>query len=700
MLNSLKHISPKTKILFVVFILILLPGAILSYLGLQSIDQSAENLRTKYLGTLNLVRDKLENEIIQLEENLRNSLIEVFPTIAQDNDLKELLRTAESDNPGFEHLFLINTDGGLISSTVALGWKKLRNPPAINNTQIMELVKFAEKAEYINKDIVNAIALYKKALIYAISRAERSLLLSRIGRCYFKIGEIQKGINEYKKILRVGNEEFTIGNVPASIVALSQIAGGYETLNVSNKQLNFLMQLYRRLLEKPWDLSGGDFLYYLKIVSSKIQTLDLPESNFNAPGKDIEDLIKQESKLLEEIRFIEFVYQDIVQEISSALRSKSFSELRPQHIFRKENGKTIQLGYIKLPYASQHTQLLALGYQIKEEYILSKVLSELSTRIDLGRDVFVGILNESDSLIYPGKDHTITNYLVAANFSKLFVDWKVALFDQDGKSIEELVGRKRQVSIVLFSGIILIMLVGIIFTIRAVVHESEVSRIRSEFVSNVSHELKTPLALIRMFGETLDTGLVTDEKKRREFYSIIRKESERLTHLINNVLDFSKVESGTKEYNFEEADLIKIVRDSLEAYKFHIRDLGFEIKSKLSDNLVVSKIDKDAISQVLLNLLSNAVKYSNTKKYIYVEVSKNSTWAQILISDHGIGMSKEQLKKIFDKFYRVPTPEVKKARGSGLGLTLTKHIIDAHGGSIEVESEFGKGSTFIIRIPL
>jgi signal transduction histidine kinase len=276
----------------------------------------------------------------------------------------------------------------------------------------------------------------------------------------------------------------------------------------------------------------------------------------------------------------------------------------------------------------------------------------------------------------------------------------VALFDQDGKSIEQLVGRERKLYLALFIGIIVVMLIGIVFTVRAVIHESEVSRIRSEFVSNVSHELKTPLALIRMFGETLDTGIVTDESKRREFYSIIRKESERLTHLINNVLDFSRVDAGSKEYNFGEADLVEVVRNSLEAYKFHIRDLGFKITSKLPDKLVISKIDKDAISQVLLNLLSNAVKFSDNRKYIGVEVGRNSTSALILVIDHGMGISKDQLKKIFDKFHRVPTPEVKETRGSGLGLTLAKHIIEAHGGSIEVESELGKGSTFTIRIPL
>ncbi len=700
MLKSLKHISSKTKILFVVFILILLPSAILSYLGLQSIDQNAENIRTKYLGTISLVRDKLEREVIQLEENLRNSLIELFPKLDREAKLKAWLLTIESKNPALKHPFLVSAEGGLISTAVSLGWKKSRKIKTFRNPQAAANFNKAEKAEFIRKDFVDAIAFYRKALVYTTSSQERPLLLSRIGRCYFKMGKYKEGITQYKKILGSVNKEVTIGLVPASIVALSQIADGYGAMNASKEQYNVMLELYHRLLDHPWDFTGGDYLYYLKSTSIKIQNFGPSSSNINPGEKNIRKLINREGKLLEQIRFIKVIHKNIVHEIESNFKRGTVAELHPQHISWQENNSTLQLGYFKLPPTFQQSQLLALGYQIENEYILSNVLPEILNSIDLGRDVFVGILDEKDSLLYPQQDGSVAKYLVSENFTQLFVTWKVALFDQDGKSIEQLVGRERQLYRALFIGIIVVMLIGIVFTVRAVIHESEVSRIRSEFVSNVSHELKTPLALIRMFGETLDTGIVTDERKRREFYSIIRKESERLTHLINNLLDFSRMDSGTKEYNFEEADLVEVVRNSLEAYKFHIRDVGFEIENKLSGKLVMPKIDKDAISQVLLNLLSNAVKYSEDRKYIRVEVRKNSTSALISVTDHGVGIPKEQLKKIFDKFYRVPTPEVKKTRGSGLGLTLTKHIIEAHGGTIEVESEIGKGSTFTIIIPL
>jgi len=244
------------------------------------------------------------------------------------------------------------------------------------------------------------------------------------------------------------------------------------------------------------------------------------------------------------------------------------------------------------------------------------------------------------------------------------------------------------------------MLIGIILMVRTVIHESEISRLKSEFVSSVSHELKTPLSLIRMFGETLDSGIVTDEKDRRKFYGIIRKESERLTHLIDNVLDFSRIDAGVKEYNFREADLVEVVSNSLEAYKFQTSDSGFKIESELPDESIILKIDKEAIPQVLLNLLNNAVKYSEEEKYIKVKVSKDSTSALISVTDHGVGISKEEQRKIFDKFYRVSTDKTKETPGTGLGLTLSRHIVDAHHGTIEVESEVGRGSTFTVRIPL
>lgn len=700
MLKFLKHITPRTKILFVAFILVLVPGAIISYLSLQSIKQKAENLRTKYSGTVNLVRDKLENEVSRLETNLRNSVIEQSPGSDKAPVLKVWLQNIESDNPAFKHLILINADGGLISSSVSLGWNKPAGPRPMVNQQAAASFNMAEKAELIKKDYIESITLYRKALASSTSSQDHTLLQSRIGRCYFKLGEYGEAISEYKKILELESDEMHIGNIPASIVALSQITDCYEALKAHKEQYSTIVELYQHLLDQPWDLAGGEYLYYLNSVRDKIDKTEVPVMISNSAERNFEDLVIREEKLLEQIRGIEFIKINILSEIESVLRQGSPSELQLHDISREVNDSAFQLSFFKLPAAFQQSQLLALAFQLKKDFIITNLFPQVLASVELGKDILVGILGGNDSVLYLQHSHPVSRYLVAENFSQQLAGLKVALFDPDGKTIEQLTGKEKRLYLMLFIGIIAVMLIGIILIIRAVIHESEISRMKSEFVSNVSHELKTPLSLIRMFGETLDSGIVTDEKDRRKFYSIIRKESERLTHLINNVLDFSRMDAGVKLYNFQEVDLVEVMKNSLGAYKFQLSDIGFNIESDLPDESVILKIDKDAISQVLLNLLDNAVKYSDEEKFILVKVCKDSASALISVMDRSVGIPKDELKKIFDKFYRVSTARTKETRGSGLGLSLAKHIVEAHGGTIEVESEVGKGSKFTVRLPL
>ena len=700
MFKFLKHIAPRTKILFVAFMLILLPGAIISYLSLQSIRQKAENLRIKHSGTLHLVRDKLENEISRLESNLQSSAINLPPESDRAENLKVWLRSIESDNPAFKQLFLVNSTRGLISSLVSMGWNGLSGPNQFMNPQTTSSFNKAENAEFRSKNLIESITLYREAIESSTTSQERALLHSRIGRCYFKMGDYRRAIIEYNKVLDLRNNRTTIGNVPSQIVALSQISESYKALLADIDYKNTLFDLYKQLLDQPWDLASGEYLYYLQSVSDKVHHPVVSKPGSNSSANDMKVLMIKEKMLRGQISHIEFIQQNILPEIESVLAQGSLSELESHNISKEINDSTVHFSFLKLSPGFQQSLVLALGFQLNKEYILSDFFPEVLASVDLGKDILVGILSKNDSVLYLQQDPTLSTYLVAENFFSHFDEWKVALFDPDGKSIEQLTGKEKQLYLALFIGIIVVMLVGIILMVYAVIHESEISRLKSEFVSNVSHELKTPLALIRMFGETLDSGIVTDEKKRRKFYSIIRKESERLTHLINNVLDFSRMDAGVKEYNLHEADLVEAIRNSLEAYKFHISDHGFKIESELPDEPITIKMDNDAISQVLLNLLDNAVKYSNENKFIQVKIWRNSAFAMFSVSDQGVGISKVELHKIFDKFYRISDARTAETRGSGLGLTLAKHIVEAHRGTIEVESEVGKGSRFIVRLPL
>ncbi len=268
-----------------------------------------------------------------------------------------------------------------------------------------------------------------------------------------------------------------------------------------------------------------------------------------------------------------------------------------------------------------------------------------------------------------------------------------------GETIQDIARRRVNQNLILIGLLDFIVIFAGWFLYRNIRREMQLAEMKSSFVSNVSHELRTPLALIRMFAETLEMDRVRTEEKKREYYKIIGQETERLTHLINNILNFSKMEVGRKEYHFQEFDLSRMINDVLDSYQFHLENNGFKLEKQLPEDRLLWNGDREALSEAFINLLDNAVKYSKDEKTINISAGSVDGNLFFEIRDHGIGISSEDQKRIFDKFYRVSTGLVHDKKGTGLGLTLVKKIVDAHKGEIMVESWLGKGSTFRIVLP-
>jgi signal transduction histidine kinase len=206
-----------------------------------------------------------------------------------------------------------------------------------------------------------------------------------------------------------------------------------------------------------------------------------------------------------------------------------------------------------------------------------------------------------------------------------------------------------------------------------------------------------------MFAETLqmaDETNSSDVKVRTGYLDTIVSESERLTRLLNNVLDFSRIERDQKTYHMEAADLPEVVDAAVKTMRFPLSEQGFDLHVDISDDIPPLHIDRDAIEQAVLNLLSNAMKYSGKSREIELKLSRQNGCALIQVSDHGVGIAPAEQRRIFDRFYRVNSNENRAISGTGLGLALVAHIAEAHQGRVEVESRVGQGSTFSIRIPV
>lgn len=227
-----------------------------------------------------------------------------------------------------------------------------------------------------------------------------------------------------------------------------------------------------------------------------------------------------------------------------------------------------------------------------------------------------------------------------------------------------------------------------------------VSNLRSQFVSSVSHELKTPLTAIRMLAETLRMRPEGDPAVRTEYLDTIVNESERLSRLVDNVLDFSKIEQGRKLYHLQAISLSSVVASVVRAADYPLRQAGFELRVSTDDPLPLVAADSDALQQAVLNLLTNAMKYSAGRKQIDLVVRRDTGGVVIAVRDYGIGIPVEHRGRIFERFYRVASSENQGIPGAGLGLTLVAHIAKAHGGEVFVESRPGAGSSFSLRLPL
>ncbi len=252
---------------------------------------------------------------------------------------------------------------------------------------------------------------------------------------------------------------------------------------------------------------------------------------------------------------------------------------------------------------------------------------------------------------------------------------------------------------------ILILVIG--FTVfggyllwRDVGRELAIAEMRSQFAASVSHELKTPLTSIRMFAEALTMGVQKKPEAQQEYLRTIISESERLSRLLNNVLDFSKIEQGTRTYRFEPTSIEEVVHAAEEAMAFPMDQKGFDLKIEVEEGIPQILADRDALEQAILNLLHNAMKYSGESREIQLKLYRNGNMAQIDVTDHGVGIVEEDRDRIFGKFFRVPGIENQKIPGTGLGLTIVSHIAESHGGRVVVKSQPEEGSTFSLILPL
>ena len=338
---------------------------------------------------------------------------------------------------------------------------------------------------------------------------------------------------------------------------------------------------------------------------------------------------------------------------------------------------------------------------------LDAALAESSVRDALEKTLgggeaatFLVLLDPQNRAVYARQPIGAAQRLATARLREGLPDWQVALYQPPGFAPHQAVRRQIMVFSAALGVLLLVILAGTVTTYRLMRRESEVARLKADFVANVSHDLKTPLSVIRMFGETLEMGRVSDPATRAEYYRVITKESERLSRLIDNVLDFSRIEGGRRTYERVPSPVEPLVRESLEPFAYPLAQGDFKVDVEVAADLPDVTMDAAAVGQALVNLIDNAIKYAGERKTLRVSARRDGDQLALTVADEGIGIAPAEHARIFEKFYRVGKSDTQGRRGSGVGLALVRHVAEAHGGRVTVESRPGEGSRFTMWLPL
>jgi len=519
-----------------------------------------------------------------------------------------------------------------------------------------EKIRRAEQEEFARRRFDQAGTLYLECIEEAQKPAEQVYARLLRARVLAKSGQVDESMAEYRKVIAVSSRITDEHGIPFCLYA----AG--------------------RLLER------GD---------SYDEVMQLIESELNAQRW----LSPAESYVIRDM--VNVLVESGTEDSTRRQAAENFRQRILKCISLQEKVLALQKDFPKLALMAQwkspEQQTESVWIPYGEELWLASLAPALTARQRLA--IVVRGQSILDSIAANVRLTTSTD-LDGESLGSSFPGLRLAYTTDSGVSTASDWGLQRSFYLIALFLVLCATLFGAYFLWRDVGRELRMAEMRSQFIASVSHELKTPLTAIRIFAETLRMGRLKDSQAKTEYLDTIVNESHRLTRLLNNVLDFSKIEKGKRTYRKEPACLSEIVNAAVQATQYPLKQQDFHLNVQMEEELPDINVDRDAIGQAILNLLSNAMKYSGESSRIDLRVQKRAGHIVIEVSDRGIGIDPAQQKRIFEKFYRVPSEQNQRIPGTGLGLALVFHIVKAHDGHVEVRSVLGKGSTFSIHLPL
>jgi signal transduction histidine kinase len=691
-----QHSTIRRRVVAIFLVAVMLPSLFLSYVGLKSIKQEklwqqqlvSQNLR----GSLSLAVNRIEASIEDQARTFLSSLPSQQSPLS--SDLFHSLNTVLEQQGFIEQVFLLSKDLDLIYPRTfrdepGTFWKQRAKADFKQNEHLV-----AGEGHETRGNLAEAIREYQDGISAGIAPQTRLALLARIARCQFKKNDIGSAAETYRRIIQEDKQQFYGEEIPYVVTASYQLVIIAEKLQTPSTVAELILNFYQLLLENFHRLDRGQFEFYLEELRSKI-------SKILAKAGTLEFSRYEKLQGLEQLAADERSRGNLFRMKLLPSIQQEVNLLRPSKKIRytalNVDGTDWHFGLQSMDESGSPIKILGILFH---RPALMSSIQEICHQAKVSEGTWVDLVKDQATQKGEVPRATVVLSTPLGNLADLLPGYVVAIVSSGEDPIKVVASKSLVIYYVLIFSIVAIIILGVVFIFRDISREEELSRMKSEFISNVSHEIKTPIATVRTLAENLNEGWVTDDNKRRDYFRLIARESERLSHLVENILDFSRMDADRKTYRMETVPIGDVVSKTVNRFRLLIDGQGVMVREQIPPDLPKLKVDADALEQALLNLLDNAVKYSGENKYVEVSARIQGQNIFIKVSDRGSGISKSDLRKIFEKFYRVESREGKKVPGSGIGLTLVKEIVEAHEGRVEVESEVGKGSVFTLIIPI
>jgi len=689
---------------------IVLPSLLLGYLAFRGIQNDRALLEKEKLEetrrTADLVVRAVDDEITAVETALSKVVADHSGT-ASPGPAAALEKLA-AENPLVEQVFYLQDLKNIHFPIARLlyipdGHREAVPSPPGNPSDSAEF-QAAQRLEFQGKDYPRALAVYRQVLGHSNHPRLAGMILNAVARVQRKSGLLKEAVSTYEHIVRGYGGVAIPGGMPLGPSASLEICVLSRELGDFAKSLQTSFGLYRSLLRRDWNLERAEFDFFVQRVRSHI------EAFFSSPppGLDLAKLRGEFQTLgAEELELRKETERMIAFEQGAApvLEAKTAGGLEasnpPFARLALDIGNLPYLVSIQRPAEREgDASDTAWGILIDAERLKEDVLRPaLRDHFPSGETTWA--VKARDGLVILESENPSTGPVtIRTNFASNFPDWTLEFHQAPPHLIKTFLLSRRGLYFFVFLLIAGILIFGLVLTIRSVSHELELARMKSDFVSTVSHEFKSPLTSIRQLAEMLQSGRVPSEERRQKYYDVLLEQSERLAMLTDNILSLAKIEAGRAELAFETTDISVLLTEVVTSIRERVRHEGFDIGLDVEGALPLFAVDRTALSQAVTNLIDNAIKYSGDSRKISVSARLEEQAVVIAVRDFGVGIKKEDIPRLFERFYRGGDELTRTVKGSGLGLTLVKEIVAAHRGKVHVESDFGKGSLFSIRLPL